>query len=477
MDNYRKEQEINLIDLCYKIATKWRLVLILMAVCLILACGYKVYGNYSYNKSITATSETDPVSSEEYIQKLTDDEAESVSQAIVIKSQIAQYREYQNNSVYMTLNAYAENVVNLEYWIDTGYTYNENGINKKDYSHDLISAYKAHVDNIDIAINDIKSANDLISIIDTEYQTDDTMLIIRVAGVTAEEAETLAELVDKDIKDYSAKLEKKIGTHTLKLVEKNSAVIKDDALINEQYTVASNISNLRDQLTALTSVFTENQNAAYNALIAEGKPKTDEAVEDVKPETIPITSGLAKYGVLGLLLGIILACIVIAIPYGFSRKLKRADELAYQYGLFLFGDFEDIPVEGSKNNSDIDRWLINLRNKENWTYDEQKELAIANIKLTCMKNDIKEVVLSSTIHLDDYSRKIATDISEGLKSEGVLTVVHDNVIRDIESLEVASEKGKVVLIEKTDVSTYDNIDKIYSTCKEQSIDILGAVVI
>ena len=55
------------------------------------------------------------------------------------------------NSIYMNLNAYKENVLIMEYYVDSDYTFNYTEDNRVNYTDALVSAYENYAQNSDLA--------------------------------------------------------------------------------------------------------------------------------------------------------------------------------------------------------------------------------------------------------------------------------------------------------------------------------------
>ena len=55
------------------------------------------------------------------------------------------------NSIYMNLNAYKENVLLMEYYVDSDYTFNYTEDNSTDYTYALVKAYENYALNGNIA--------------------------------------------------------------------------------------------------------------------------------------------------------------------------------------------------------------------------------------------------------------------------------------------------------------------------------------
>lgn len=142
------EKEISLWDLFWKIILDWRRLLAFSLVFMILVPigGYmKEQRSYNsayaeYQKKIAAieSGEQDAVNEEAF----TAEELQQLNDAKSVQSLLDRSRLYMQNSIYMNLNAYKENVLLMEYYVDSDYTFNYTEDNSTDYTYALVKAYE-----------------------------------------------------------------------------------------------------------------------------------------------------------------------------------------------------------------------------------------------------------------------------------------------------------------------------------------------
>ena len=151
------EKEISLWDLFWKIILDWRRLLAFSLVFMILVPigGYmKEQRSYNsayaeYQKKIAAieSGEQDAVNEEAF----TAEELQQLNDAKSVQSLLDRSRLYMQNSIYMNLNAYKENVLLMEYYVDSDYTFNYTEDNSTDYTYALVKAYENYALNGNIA--------------------------------------------------------------------------------------------------------------------------------------------------------------------------------------------------------------------------------------------------------------------------------------------------------------------------------------
>ena len=124
------EKEIALQDLFWKIILDWRRLLAFALIFMILLpiAGYlraqksynTAYEEYQKQLAAIESGEQDSVNEAEF----TAEELQQINDAKSLQSLLDRSRLYMQNSIYMNLNAYKENVLIMEYYVDSDYTFN-----------------------------------------------------------------------------------------------------------------------------------------------------------------------------------------------------------------------------------------------------------------------------------------------------------------------------------------------------------------
>ena len=77
--------------------------------------------------------------------------------------------------------------------------------------------------------------------------------------------------------------------------------------------------------------------------------------------------------------------------------------------------------------------------------------------------------------IERVAKTTITKIVEGLAAKGIQTVYGENICYDAAAMREASEAGHVVLVEITDVSIYQEIEKELRMLKDWNVDVAGCV--
>ena len=100
---------------------------------------------YDYVRDVSAYQAVQNVSMEEEKEELSDDELQQVLNAKNLISRIKEYEEYMASSALMQMNLYQKPVVELQYYVDSDYTFNYTQESENDYSSDLITMYTSYI--------------------------------------------------------------------------------------------------------------------------------------------------------------------------------------------------------------------------------------------------------------------------------------------------------------------------------------------
>lgn len=472
--NQSEEEDINLFDIFIELLKHWRLIIITTVVAAILVSGLK-YMKDSSTIEITKTDKT--ISMQELQKKLTDDEQSALSQAEIVKNQLEEKKNYQSNSVLMNIKPYEKNSVILQYYIDTNYTYNLTSDITKDYGSELVNAYTSYIQNngvldtvcdkLEWKIDDAYVA-ELISAGEVSFNDkDSSIFMIYLTGINKKSVNELADIIIEEIENYQPILTKKIGKHELTLIERGESVVADDGLANRQISLEDSIISLQNKLNTLKQNFSEEQLKVFSGEEAE--------TEDNAMVTITRASISKKYILLGAFVGIFLSCLWVALCYIFSNRLKSSKEVQEKYGIRIFGDI----FFGEKKKrflSVIDNWVDFIQHKEKYSLEEQKDLIITNLKMTCNKENIQHLFLTTSISLNEEEKTLIDMVISNLRDSDIKVTFGKNIIRNTKSLEEMVEISNVVLIEKVRESVYTNLHKELLLCKEQKASVLGIIV-
>ena len=361
----------------------------------------------------------------------------------------------------------------LKYYIDSDYTYNYSKDNRQDYTSAITNAYVDYAEHglkqkdIWKEVNTKTEDKYLAELVSANVDSDNTFSVL-VKYTDDESLQTVSEAIQKALQGRYEDIKDRIGAHKLVLVSENYQVQTDSDLANAQKAVTDLIKSYQDQITTLTSSLTEEQLKAVDSEVADESDSKTEA-EDAVVAATPVFS--KKYVVLGFVMGIFLAALYLVCVAVLSNKLQEAEELVRFYKLRQFGILTQ-----NKGSKGLTGFLLRIkyRNQKMLSSDASIQLAISNIELYCKNEGITKVFLTGS-EIERVAKTTITKIVEGLVAKGIQTVYGENICYDAAAMREASEAGHVVLVEITDVSIYQEIEKELRMLKDWNVDVAGCV--
>lgn len=208
----------------------------------------------------------------------------------------------------------------------------------------------------------------------------------------------------------------------------------------------------------------------FDSELADERADETEA-EETAPVTVNPPVFSKKYVVLGFVMGIFLAALYLVCVAVLSNKLQQAEELVRFYKLRQFG----ILTQG-KGSKGITGFLLRIkyRNQKMLSAEASVKLAVSNLELYCQKEGITKLFLTGS-EIERVDKSTITKFVDGLKAKGIQTVYGENICYDAAAMREASEAGHVVLVEITDVSIYQEIEKELRMLKDWNVDVAGCV--
>lgn len=226
------EREINLIKLFWDILFGWRQIICFGVVFALLFGGVRYVRD---NKNYKAAQNF-----EEEEAELTFEEQEQVDNAKTMMERIEKYQKYLDESALMQINPYEKPVAELQYYVESDYTYNYTKDNRSDYTSDLMALYYNYVKSGEMS-------NKLIETLELSIDQSDFSELCAVSQngrtmaitVTCAEKGKLKE-ISKFIKEELSKKEidfQEVGSHKLKLLRESQNVVADTDLAEKKIPI------------------------------------------------------------------------------------------------------------------------------------------------------------------------------------------------------------------------------------------------
>lgn len=472
---YTQEKELSLVTLFWKVLFGWRRLIVMGVVFAVVVSGLQyVRGQAAWKlQSGNSTTEVIELSQEEQIK---------VDDIIALRKRMDEVRNYQQNSIWMNLDAYNENILVLRYYVESDYTFNYVEENTPDYTDDVVAAYCSYATSGKIA--DVVAEE-----LNLQDQTNYISELITAAGGAAEDRsqnifeivvaysdeETLEQIkpvISEAVEGQSDRISSEIGSHKLKLLTENISVRVDKNLVLAQKEKNDAIYSYRTQLTALETGLSEGQIAALDR---ERNVESD--LEDAEQTEMPKPSFSVKYAIFGLIAGVFLACMWIFLELLFATKIQETEEFSTFFGIRILGELK-AQKQKKRIFHSLDSLLIKWkdRNVKQISQEQRIRIVSSNLEVACKQAGVEQIYITGS-EFEKQQDKSLEQIWKGLSESGIRVCKGTNVVYDAKAIKEMAEIGNVVFVEQVGVSLYAEVEKEMKAAKDNGIQIIGSVII
>lgn len=493
-----KERELSLIDLIVDILLRWRSIIVWMLV------GALLMGGFSYVNSIrTASAQKAALEKQqaEWEEKQALLEAQMKDKETTNADLIKELTETQKNNVlnvleygkmkafyeaspYLQMDAAKVPKVELSYLVKSSVLDNSYSIERL-YEDTLESGLQQWLAESDQ--NQLGDISELVSLDRATGTVESDSFNVQVIHVSEELCKELAQQVTNYIAAQQLNIAQQAGRHEVVLVNQTFAFVRDNAVLNQQKTLWSNITNVDTTVDKAIGAFSEEEKAYYEFLthveLEEEEAEAEQSAESEtvleKPEEIEvITPGISiKYVILGMILFAFIWVFYLFLKYILNNKLRATDDIGEIYNVPQLGR---IPKSTAKKKwfDFVDRLILQLRdrNRRTFTAEEATGLAGVAVKIAAKKESF-DVVCCIGCDMKEGVRKVADAVQKTLKEENIELTVLNNVLYDQSAMEQLQGVKGAFLLEKAGETLYDEIVKELELLQRQDIKVLGVVVV
>lgn len=460
----KREREFSLIDLLWDILFSWRQVLCLGIIFAILVSGLK------YARDIRAFNVAQSANIGEEEIKLTAEEEQKIENARIMMERIDNYQDYLETSALMQINPYKKPVVELQYYVESEYTYNYTKDNQPDYTGNLVSLYNNYIKSGEMSKKVIESAG--LSINQADFSElckvvqVGTAIEIEIAWGEEEKLDVISKVIKSELSKKEADFQK-IGPHKLNLIMESKNVIADTDLADKRSLAINSIATIIVQLNNLKLNMTEQQLKLLGA-----EQEVNNKTEDI------VKPGFNyKYLILGGFFGVFLVCSWRCFKKIFTVKLQNSEDICNLYNVRLI---VEVVVSQKKKPfmPFIDDKLLELKNrrKKKLSLEQQIKMISANITLSCRQQKIDYIFITGS-EFESVDTTVLAMLKRELSDQGIQVREGGNIFYDVESLKQGTEIGNILFIEQKGKSIYDEISNELNLANEQKNNILGFVIL
>lgn len=458
------EREISIGEIVWSLLFGWRKI-----VCLALVFGL-LFGGFRYVRDIRAyrfAQESESIPEDQ----LTSVELEEVNNIRNLQKQLEGDREYLEHSALMQMDPYSVPILELQFGIKSDYVMNYNEDILPDYTLMLGSMYHRYVSSGEMrkALREEAglsvSSEELAELIDAGQSSN--ILAVSVKYPDQDKLEDISAALQKLLRQKEKEYQQ-IGSHQLMLLGESRDAVIDDRIMEKRNEMTARAASISVQINSLKNVLSEQQKSVLEQQVNAEKG-TEIILEEPRLNKI--------YFILGGCMGIFLAGIWILCSVLFTAKLQHPEEIRRLFQVRLLGEIKIQKKRRSFLSVIDDRLLLcKNRKKKKLSEEQQIDIACVNTAISCKKGGAKELYMTGSEyeHLDDAVKR---KLKEELKGHGIQVTEGENMYYHARSMEQGMEIGNILLVEQVGLSVYDEISNEIQLLTEQSIHILGAIVV
>ncbi|MFA9375916.1 MAG: hypothetical protein ACERKZ_04090 [Lachnotalea sp.] len=504
---FNEGTEIDLKSAIIYILLRWKMIVLSGVIAAFFGCIVVLIMGYKYQKNIT---DTPSINEEEKVfyenteiteesiryylskQNLTIEEISDISNALNI---VNGYKElyqsklnYLNNSELMKSdNIYCSET---KIAIDS----DDNSLNEK-----ILEGYKACLmstqflqylkDNLNLDI-DLKYLNEIIKL-NLENETNlvsetnasnilsginsDHYLTITIYNTKEDVLNSISNLLIEWLNSNYNEIKEANCNHQLifvsssiyNTINRKYLEIKDDLyseLINipaQSKDVENNLSEIED--TYFTKI--------YSILYVKEETKQEDKIE-MTEISYNYTLNLAKYGLMGFIVGIMVSGSMICLKIIFSDLLQTDKELIDRYGLNVIAG---IQCNKSKYKNPIDKMLLRVFYKNNIFYNKDDNINIiaSLIKKFLYNNKYKNILITGKMNREVENYMI--ELKECLVQEEIHLEIAESIINNSNYFRMLENIDGAILLETIGESCNNEIKTEINMLKLQNINIVGVI--
>lgn len=492
MNGYKNtfEKEVNLAEVRLYCFQKWRWIVAGMLIVAVSLGGYKFYSTRSSNLSaLQQWNETKKemegkvIVDNAYVSKYYQSAIEEYAEAL------PRQERYLQDSVFMQMDAnhLQKGIMSFLLKIDDA--------EQTALQNTLVPAYRTYItdgrlaqkicaDNEDISVSDLQyliSSPESVqtSLLDTEEAEERTYHIsqsgtereiiqIQIISADEESCERYMDAALQGMQSYSEELQDQIGEHKLIVLGSSISECQDQTIRDYQ------LKALNDYAVAVRNLGLLRTEEKTNAEKAGTEGATLGGL--AAPVLASPLKAALKYGIFGLILGVVLTCVMLIALFLMKDRLRSTQNFEARFGMRLLG-YIVMPIKGRGIFCSIDRWIQQLGEGAyvNLPYEEQVRMALSNVKTAILPMSANvRIMLAGTVAAKNVE-EICNAVTKGI--DDVIFSDYRQLIFDATAMEELNNYDGILFVEKKDVSSPRSICQENEIAAERNVKILGAIVV
>lgn len=485
-----KDKRIYFKELVRCILLKWKTIIITMLICGFIAnIGGCIISYKKAEAELTKVSDKTDVSI--YTIDMSEEDIEDTEKtAKLYFKDLEVYErgiEYCNNSIKMNLDPDKVLVGTLQYKInnckDVDGLINvlESKLKSDEVCQMLIDAtrldtqkkYIKELIQVSNLSNDTSSeiSNNIIE--DKASDKKNGVMLVQVMAPTDNVMKNMVDALEKILQDKAKGLTISFDQFEFAQIDCIYSEGDDEELRSYQQKYMTDLYNLGITLEGIKNSISADKQEYFNALVENYKGKEIIKNEDKQSEKIQIDYINIKYIFLGLILGLLGACVVIICPCIFGDRLQTAEELTDYFDVSILGKYIEDENKKSKTEILVDKILD--KNKIKLTKQDNLEVICNQILLAINKYNIRHlhIIRDTNVLNEEFENEFIQRMND--KCEYI--TFGNSVLEDPNSLKELISTDGVIMLSSLKNLNLSHCEKEIELIKKYDVEIIGAVIV
>lgn len=477
---YGQEEEIDLVALTFTLLHKYRQILAAALACAIIfgaAAGAHTAWNGAVSKDAQDTYDTELA---EYNRKKESYESAKAQYTVDVanneKSQrsteysIQKAQEYAENSVLNQLDPYnvwvarADMYITINYQIMPGMSYQN-----PDRTGSVLSAYASLLSNSstlsDVAQNFNMQERYLRELVTISSDPDTRLLTISVQGSNETMTNGILDALLEHMNALGDNISASVGSHTITTIARSSCSTISTDLRDSQTDNTENLLALQTQIDQLQQSRTRLDSNF------EDTTKEWESTEEPVLQSTRISSAVLKFGLIGLLVGIVLVCGVGTVQFLVQGKVYSGKELRDTCRLPLLGTLASGKTRQSKQ---LDAALDRMEHRPDGSTDAEM-IRLMAATIASRAPEAKHILITGDLPADQLTALAAALQDTGALRAQVVTAA-ENILTCAATVPQVTSADAIVLAADCTCSHYTAVNDQNEQIQRLGKNILGCIV-
>lgn len=470
------EEEIDLVALMVTLLHKLKPILLTAVVCAVL------FGGFAGIKAIRGadkdTLKAQRLEDEEYQQKKRDYEEvqalykqnvdSNTQQQQNAAAAVERTQEYMEKSVLNNLDPYNVWNAKTDLYISTGYQIMPGmSYQNPDRTGAVLAAYSSAL-NDGAILNEIAAqvgteANYLRELVSVDYSTYSQILTITVMGEDPEFVDGVMEALLGQMEAVKGNITDIISSHTVTTIARSSYNSVSTSLMDRQKANTDQLTELENRIEALQLDRQKLDNAFQT--------DTDAWNNVEEPVIGGAASSLAKYLLIGFLLGGVLACGVVVVRFLLDSMVYSASELNRSTGLPVLGA---LASDRTKKAGKLDAKLYQMEGRPDGSADAEMLCLMAQT-IRSRAPEAKNILVTGDLPADQLEALAAAlQATEPLRGQSVTAA--ESILKAAATVPHVVAADAIVLAADCTVTRTDAVREQNEKIVRLGKQILGCIV-